>query len=328
MANKKKKQVKPRFYVITAMFLAWVTFMIVDNLDFNMFSKDNTTNISGNYVLFNADKSFVIFENKFIINIPNDIYLEKGKPFEEYIKKKNYNIALQSLNTILPESINKYILGEEKDIPEGMKIVQMPVIDIKGLKYPDTYELTELFVKDFYEIDTKKNKDILIDVLNANGIAGDAGRTGKALKEKYGYKYSAANHETKTNYSYIINKNLTRKKMEEIVMTMNQKNIKIKKDSSISTIADAIIILGQENVHIEIVLKGNSKVPVEQSNKLYDLGYKNIRRFETSADFTNEVVYYEEVNYYTAYKISKYLGIDNMKLKEDLNNSIEIYILN
>lgn len=49
------------------------------------------------------------------------------------------------------------------------------------------------------------NENVLVDVLNANGIGGYARKTGEMLKENFGVKYNAANYEKEQEESYVMN---------------------------------------------------------------------------------------------------------------------------
>ncbi len=72
----------------------------------------------------------------------------------------------------------------------------------------------------------------MVDILNANGKAGYARKTGNKLQKDLGVKYSAANYETNINESYVIINDLNQKQTEDIIMSVDEKYFKIKEDAT------------------------------------------------------------------------------------------------
>lgn len=87
------------------------------------------------------------------------------------------------------------------------------------------------------------NENIIVDILNANGRAGHARRTGEKLHKELGVKFNAANYETNGEQSYVIINDLPKEKVEELVMIIGEKYFKIKEDATIPTLANVVLFL-------------------------------------------------------------------------------------
>lgn len=181
-------------------------------------------------------------------------------------------------------------------------------------------------MKKYYKSNGETSENVIVDVLNGNGKSGYAGRTGKKIETALSYKYNAANYERDSEYSYIINKDLQTHQIEDLIMSLDEKYIKIKSELDLPTLANAVIILGkEENIQTKINIHGTDKVTGSAKNILVKDGYKNVSTGTENGNLT--VVEYRSEDYYIAYKVAKKLGIQNMvESNSGKNNIINVYI--
>jgi len=339
--GRKKYKPKLRFYVIVLLIAMILGFTLsFKNNEINKMNQGkiemkekkviNETKINNKDVLYISDENlYAVYRNKFTLKIPLDLYITKSKNIENLINKKKYQEVLNELNKIFPKKLDIYdkIEKEDFDFIEKEEI-NMPILESEQKKYINTYELSILFsneINDNIKLAIKNNG--IIDILNANGIGGYAGKTGKKLAENLGYKYNPANYEKRTDYTYIINKKLTKLQLEQIVSQMPEKNIKIKEEIGISTLADVILILGKDTGNLTyIIIEKYNRLDYANFEKLQKSGYQNLHRVKTKKEIKESKIEYNKEDYYTAYKISKKLGINLLKENNDLNNRIEIKI--
>jgi len=112
--------------------------------------------------------------------------------------------------------------------------------------------------------------------------------------------------------------------LENLVMALDQKYIKIKKESPISTIADAVIILGREWGYLtRFFVQSNKKLDYEYYNKLKK-EYRNVKRIRVSEIIKEDHIEYNPEDYFIAYKLSKLIGIEKMLENEKLKDRINI----
>ena len=185
-----------------------------------------------------------------------------------------------------------------------------------------------LFSEEYYsELDATDLGDVIVDVLNANGITGYAGRTGEKIRKKFSYRYNAANNDSLSEYSYIINKGLPQAKIEELVMSLGEKYFRIKEKSSLPTLANVVVILGSEkNNLLNIDISGKESVVNQMYSKLNSSGYINLKKNYKSTNLSKSVIEYSGEDYYIAYKLGEKIGIKNMVENNKLNNKINILV--
>jgi hypothetical protein len=285
---------------------------------------ENTKKEYNNSLLIGKNKIYIYYNKRVVLALDKDVNLTKEKTVQNIIEHKNYSELLNLVNYLLPEKLLKYELVENF-YNENIRVLS--TIDIASKKYVDTYALSEILTKKHYKLDINKNQNIIIDILNANGIGGSAGTTGKKIQKKFAYKYTAANYETRTKYSYIINKTLSQEELENLVMALDQKYVKIKKESPISTIADAVIIIGREWGYLtRIFVQTNKKLDSEYYTKLKK-EYKNVKRIRVRKKIEENYIEYNPEDYFIAYKVSKLIGIDKMKENPKLKDRININLV-
>lgn len=121
------------------------------------------------------------------------------------------------------------------------------------------------------------NENIIVDILNANGRAGHARRTGEKLSRTLGVKYNAANYETNGENSYVIINDLPKEKVEELVMGIEEKYFKIREDATIPTLANVVFVLGKEEKKIfNVEVVGNSQNADAYVSALKKYGYNDV----------------------------------------------------
>ncbi|MCI6152999.1 LytR C-terminal domain-containing protein [Fusobacterium perfoetens] len=293
--------------------------------------RDNTNKENySRYMLVGKQNIFLVYEDKLAIEIPFDIQLDKEKTIEDLIKVKNYTEILNNINYIFPEKIEDYKVAKVGNIDlKVQNSKKVPEVMVDDKRYILTSSIENLF-EDFYNIEEKatiENSKIVVDILNANGKAGYARRTGEKLKKVLGIKCNAANYETNINESYIIINDLNRKQVEDIVMTVDEKYFKLKEDATIPTLANVIMVLGKETDKIyDIELKGKNKEKDIYKRTLEKSGYLGIKSIDTKVSEKGSQIFYNPEDYFVAFKISKKLGIENLKEDKKLKNKIIISV--
>lgn len=293
--------------------------------------RDNTNKENySRYMLVGKQNIFLVYEDKLAIEIPFDIQLDKEKTIKDLIKVKNYTEILNNINYIFPEKIEDYKVAKVGNIDlKVQNSKKVPEVMVDDKRYILTSSIENLF-EDFYNIEEKatiENSKIVVDILNANGKAGYARRTGEKLKKVLGIKCNAANYETNINESYIIINDLNRKQVEDIVMTVDEKYFKLKEDATIPTLANVIMVLGKETDKIyDIELKGKNKEKDIYKRTLEKSGYLGIKSIDTKVSEKGSQIFYNPEDYFVAFKISKKLGIENLKEDKKLKNKIIISV--
>ncbi|OQY42579.1 MAG: hypothetical protein B6227_01580 [Fusobacteriia bacterium 4572_74] len=279
------------------------------------------------YMVIGKENVFVVYEDKMSLSIPFDIQLDGEKTIADLDRVGNYRGIMDGLNELLPEKVDSFEVIKKGEVRLNVAYkYNVPEVVIEDKRYVLTSNLNSLFMEKYYKYNGESAENVIVDVLNGNGRSGYAGRTGKKIEKALSYKYNAANYERDSEYSYIINKDLQIYQIEKLVMSLDEKYIKIKSELDLPTLANAVIILGkEENIQTKINIHGTDKVTVPAKNILTKDGYKNISKGTENGNLT--VVEYRSEDYYIAYKIAKKLGINNMvESNSGENNIINVYI--
>jgi hypothetical protein len=110
-------------------------------------------------------------------------------------------------------------------------------------------------------------------------------------------------------------------------MSLDSKYIKIKDKSKLPTPANAVVIIGRETEGIlSINIYKNGEIDKENYNKLNKNYYINLKTTVTKEKIEDTYIEYKAEDYYTAYKISKLLGIDKLVENKEISNKINIYV--
>lgn len=283
----------------------------------------------GRYLIFGKNNVIAVYEDKLAVKIPYELQLNKDEKIGDAVRSRRYEEVLDSINKILPERIEKYHVVKygkiNLEVKNSRNIVET-VVDNKRYVLNSTIEpmFKELYKKE--NLEKLPYGDIIVDVLNSNGKNGYARNIGEKLKAKYGVKYNASNYEKNSDESYIVVNDLGRKQVEELLMSLNEKYLKIKNVSTMPTLANVVFIIGKEEnpiVGIEIYGEGSKRNKIVK--KLKQNGYKKIKEMKKNKEIEDRIEYTSE-DYYIAYKIGKKIGINNLvEVKKD-KNRIKIYI--
>ena len=236
---------------------------------------------------------------------------------------------MAAVNRILPEKVDNYKVIKFGDIKLNVKNAKnIPETNIEDKRYILTSSLYSMF--DSLYTDTNRanevNENIIVDILNANGRAGYARKTGETLKKNLSMKYNAANYETFLEESYVIMNDISKEKTQEVLMQLDEKYFKIKDVPSIPTLANVVVVLGKEqNVDFNLEIVGNTSKADEIGKELKKLGYKNIKNIKNDSKVENSVIEYNSEDYFIAYKIAQKLDIKDMIEKDNLKNKIIIF---
>lgn len=272
---------------------------------------------------------FAVYEDKLIVKIPKEISINSNETIKDLVDTKNYEKVLETINDILPQKLDKYVIANGKELESEIKnLKNIPEINVGDKRHILTSSVNSMF-SDYYGDENKVkelNENVLVDVLNANGIGGYARKTGEMLKENFGVKYNAANYEKEQEESYVIVKDMSKEKVEEILDKLAEKYFKIKTESTVPTLANLVVVLGKEN-NIDMKINLFSKEgKTDLADKLTKAGYKNVTVSKSNEEIENSVILYAPEDYYIARKIGKQLGIDKLIDKQELKNKIEVLI--
>lgn len=279
------------------------------------------------YAIIGKNNVIVVYEDKLAVKIPFDVQVDKETTIKNLVDSKNYELVLKSINNFLPEKISNYKVVKYSDISLNVKNARnIPEMVIDDKKYILTSGTQSLF-SDLYGGELKNSENLVVDILNANGIGGYARKTGEKLKDKLNLTYTAANYEKNEEYSLIKINEINRENLENILMSVNEKYFKIKEDNNIPTLASVVLILGKENnIDFKIDVKGTTDEAKSVQKELQSSGYKNVSLKSENKNLSKPVIEYNKDDYYIALKMSKELNIPNMLENNDLKNKINVLI--
>ena len=108
---------------------------------------------------------------------------------------------------------------------------------------------------------------------------------------------------------------------------LDEKYIKIKEIPSVPSVANLVLILGEESTsNIEIKIFGNKDRGEEVNSILKENEYSKVEIKDTDEKNNDETIEYSEENYYVAYKIGKKLDIKKLVENNELGNIIKINV--
>ena len=295
----------------------------------NMNDGNRDLDKNSRYLIIGKNNLIAVYEDKLAVKIPYEISISKDETVEELVKNKNKEEIMAAVNRILPEKVDNYKVIKFGDIKLNVKNAKnIPETNIGDKRYILTSSLYSMF--DSLYTDTNRanevNENIIVDILNANGRAGYARKTGETLKKNLAMKYNAANYETFLEESYVIMNDISKEKTQEVLMQLDEKYFKIKDVPSIPTLANVVVVLGKEqNVDFNLEIVGNTSKADEIGKELKKLGYKNIKNIKNDSKVENSVIEYNSEDYFIAYKIAQKLDIKDMIEKDNLKNKIIIF---
>ena len=325
MATKKKKK-RGRAPVLVLVLTVILSVLLFLNFRGNniKLSKDEKVLIIGKQNLF------AIYEDRLAVKIPYELYIDSEETVEDLVSTRNYEQVLEKINSIVPEKLTRYIViksGEIKlDVENQRNIPETNIGDKRFILTSSVYAMFKDLYHEKNSVD-EQNENILVDVLNANGVGGYARKTGELIKTSLGMKYNAANYETTQDQSYDILNDISKEKAAEILDKLPEKYFKIKTKSTIPTLANIVVIIGSEkNINFKIDIYGADSVLKDATDKVKKLGYTDVNTSAAKEGTEQSVIEYNKEDYFIALRIAKELGITDMIENNDLVNRIGVTI--
>ena len=296
-------------------------------------------NFRGNNIKLSKDEKvliigkqnlFAIYEDRLAIKIPYELYIDSEETVEDLVSTRNYEQVLEKINSIVPEKLTRYIViksGEIKlDVENQRNIPETNIGDKRFILTSSVYAMFKELYHEKNSVD-EQNENILVDVLNANGVGGYARKTGELIKTSLGMKYNAANYETTQNQSYVILNDISKEKAAEILEKLPEKYFKIKTKSSIPTLANIVVIIGSEkDINFKIDIYGTDSALKDATDKVKKIGYTNVSTSAAKEGTEQSVIEYNKEDYFVALRVAKELGITDMIENNDLVNKIGVTI--
>ena len=325
MATKKKKKRgrAPILVLVLTVILSVLLFLNFRGNNIKL-SKDEKVLIIGKQNLF------AIYEDRLAVKIPYELYIDSEETVEDLVSTRNYEQVLEKINSIVPEKLTRYIViksGEIKlDVENQRNIPETNIGDKRFILTSSVYAMFKELYHEKNSVD-EQNENILVDVLNANGVGGYARKTGELIKTSLGMKYNAANYETTQDQSYVILNDISKEKAAEILDKLPEKYFKIKTKSTIPTLANIVVIIGSEkDINFKIDIYGDDSVLKDATDKVKKLGYTNVSTSARKEGTEQSVIEYNKEDYFIALRIAKELGITDMIENNDLVNRIGVTI--
>jgi len=325
MATKKKKK-RGRAPILVLVLTVILLALLYLNFRGNniKLSKDEKVLIIGKQNLF------AIYEDRLAVKIPYELYIDSEETVEDLVSTRNYEQVLEKINSIVPEKLTRYIViksGEIKlDVENQRNIPETNIGDKRFILTSSVYAMFKDLYHEKNSVD-EQNENILVDVLNANGVGGYARKTGELIKTSLGMKYNAANYETTQDQSYVILNDISKEKAAEILDKLPEKYFKIKTKSTIPTLANIVVIIGSEkNINFKIDIYGADSVLKDATDKVKKLGYTDVNTSAAKEGTEQSVIEYNKEDYFIALRIAKELGITDMIENNDLVNRIGVTI--
>ena len=325
MATKKKKKRgrAPILVLVLTVILSVLLFLNFRGNNIKL-SKDEKVLIIGKQNLF------AIYEDRLAVKIPYELYIDSEETVEDLVSTRNYEQVLEKINSIVPEKLTRYIViksGEIKlDVENQRNIPETNIGDKRFILTSSVYAMFKDLYHEKNSVD-EQNENILVDVLNANGVGGYARKTGELIKTSLGMKYNAANYETTQDQSYVILNDISKEKAAEILDKLPEKYFKIKTKSTIPTLANIVVIIGSEkDINFKIDIYGDEAVLKDATDKVKKIGYTNVSTSARKEGTEQSVIEYNKEDYFIALRIAKELGITDMIENNDLVNRIGVAI--
>ena len=321
--KKKKRGRAPVLVLVLTVILSVLLFLNFRGNNIKL-SKDEKVLIIGKQNLF------AIYEDRLAVKIPYELYIDSEETVEDLVSTRNYEQVLEKINSIVPEKLTRYIViksGEIKlDVENQRNIPETNIGDKRFILTSSVYAMFKELYHEKNSVD-EQNENILVDVLNANGIGGYARKTGELIKTSLGMKYNAANYETTQDQSYVILNDISKEKAAEILDKLPEKYFKIKTKSTIPTLANIVVIIGSEkDINFKIDIYGDEAVLKDATDKVKKLGYTNVSTSARKEGTEQSVIEYNKEDYFIALKVAKELGITDMIENNDLSNKIGVTI--
>jgi hypothetical protein len=279
--------------------IIWVLLLLGAVLLLNRYFNGKTDVKYKKYLVIGKENIFVVYDDKVSLKISQDTYVGQEKMVLDYLNKKEYSELFQVIKSIFPEELEGYIVPKRNVDVATDYSVNIPTISNNNKNYILTSELNKVFINLYYGTLNEKADNILIDILNASGKAGLSKKIGEKLQKDFGFRYNPATYEENSEYSYIINNSLSQKQVEDLIMSLDSKYIKIKDKSKLPTPANAVVIIGRETEGIlSINIYKNGEIDKENYNKLNKNYYINLKTTVTKEKIEDTYIEYKAEDYY------------------------------
>lgn len=295
----------------------------------NSMRKNPELDKNSSYLIIGKENLIAVYQDKLAVRIPFDINIDKETTVRDLVESKNEEEVLKTVNKLLPVKVNNYMTVKFGQVKLNVKNAKnIPETTVDNKKYIITSSLYSMYDSLYNEKQNKNelNENIIVDVLNANGINGYARKTGENIKNKLGMKYNAANYEKNLEESYIILNDISVEKAQDIVMQLNEKYFKIQQVPTIPTLANVVVVLGQEkNMDFTVEVSGENNATAQNTgDELKKAGYKNVVVDKEKVKADNPFVEYAAEDYFIAYKIAKTLDISSLIENDNLKNKVRV----
>lgn len=295
----------------------------------NSMRKNPELDKNSSYLIIGKENLIAVYQDKLAVRIPFEINIDKDTTIRDLVANKNEEEVLKTINKLLPVQVNNYMTVKFGQVKLNVKNAKnIPETTVDNKRYIITSSLYSMYDSLYNEQQNKNevNENIIVDVLNANGINGYARRTGENIKNKLGMKYNAANYEKNLEESYIILNDISIEKAQDIVMQLNEKYFKIQQVPTIPTLANIVVVLGQEkNIDFTIEVAGENSATIQSiSDELKREGYKKVESEKDKIKVESSFVEYASEDYFIAYKIAKILNIDSLIENNNLKNKVRV----
>ena len=325
MATKKKKK-RGRAPILVLVLTVILSVLLFLNFRGNNIKLSKVEKV----LIIGKQNLFAIYEDRLAVKIPYELYIDSEETVEDLVSTRNYEQVLEKINSIVPEKLTRYIViksGEIKlDVENQRNIPETNIGDKRFILTSSVYAMFKELYHEKNSVD-EQNENILVDVLNANGVGGYARKTGELIKTSLGMKYNAANYETTQDQSYVILNDISKEKAAEILDKLPEKYFKIKTKSTIPTLANIVVIIGSEkDINFKIDIYGDEAVLKDATDKVKKIGYTNVSTSARKEGTEQSVIEYNKEDYFIALRIAKELGITDMIENNDLVNRIGVTI--
>lgn len=276
------------------------------------------------YLSIFSNKVYLVYGDKLAIECDINVNIKKGITINKLIEQENYKELLNKLNNIMPEKMEKYVLGQETD--SNVITLEMPYLETEAGKYISSVDVNEMFNENYYKNSEIKKNKIIVDIMNATGDTSYAKRIGKYLSKKYGYIISNTENDSKSDYSYVIGLDVEEEELTILIRGLREKYIKIGTKPQMNTMAKIVVVLGDDKVtdfKIKVFSQNGASV---HTAKIKARGYSNIEKIKTKKLPEEDKIVYNAEDYYTALKIAELLGITVFEQDNSKKNIIEVYI--
>ena len=134
------------------------------------------------YAIIGKNNIIVVYEDKLAVKIPFDVQVDQETTIKKLVDSKNYKMVIDSINNFLPEKVENYKVVRYSEVSLNVKNARnIPEMVIDDKKYILTSGTQSLF-SDLYGGNLKGSTNLVVDILNANGVGGYARKTGENLR--------------------------------------------------------------------------------------------------------------------------------------------------